>query len=226
MSDLTADMLYARTHDQVCRGEFGASDALYAHTRAQGRRRRFWSGLRGRSCNLLDLAELEAACTVQARRHAGLKTVPLSQILGSESRSSDFDRGFNPLQDHNRGRWQRIARARQQGTVLPPVDLIQAGHVYFVRDGHHRISVARSMGQLDIEAEVIVWQVDGPPPWHTRAAVPSATGQETATNRLFKRAGCESARLRDRFLLNLRHLWIAIRPRLREQVLAQTATGR
>jgi hypothetical protein len=48
--------------------------------------------------------------------------------------------------------------------VLPPVVLVQVGDVYFVRDGHHRISVARALGQLDIEAEVTVWQVSGPLP--------------------------------------------------------------
>jgi hypothetical protein len=49
--------------------------------------------------------------------------------------------------------------------VLPPVVLVQVGDVYFVRDGHHRISVARALGQLDIEAEVTVWEVAGPLPW-------------------------------------------------------------
>jgi hypothetical protein len=52
-----------------------------------------------------------------------------------------------------------VAQARQQGLSLPPVELTQVGEVYFVRDGHHRISVARALGQTDIEAEVRVWQV-------------------------------------------------------------------
>jgi hypothetical protein len=64
-------------------------------------------------------------------------------------------------------RWLRVAAARDQGKVLPPVVLVQVEDVYFVRDGHHRISVARALGQLDIEAEVTVWQVPGPLPWET-----------------------------------------------------------
>jgi len=59
------------------------------------------------------------------------------------------------------------------GTPLPPVELVQVGDVYFVRDGHHRISVARTVGQRDIEAEVTVWHVDGPLPWEEPLATES-----------------------------------------------------
>jgi hypothetical protein len=118
------------------------------------------------------LAEVDAVGPSQARCYGGIQIVPISRIRGSESRSDDFDRDFHPLQDHNRGRWLRIAAARQQGKTLPPVSLIQVGDLYFVRDGHHRISVARAEGQLDIEAEVVVWQTSGPLPWQTRATTP------------------------------------------------------
>jgi hypothetical protein len=91
--------------------------------------------------------------------------VPICQIRGTESRAGDFDCNFNPLRDHNQGRWQHIAGARQLGKALSPVDLVQVGDLYFVRDGHHRISVAQALGQQDIEAKVIVWQVSGPLPW-------------------------------------------------------------
>jgi hypothetical protein len=61
-----------------------------------------------------------------------------------------------------------IAAAWEMGTPLPPVKLIQIGDLYFVRDGHHRISVARAMGQEAIEAEVTAWTVMGPLPWERR----------------------------------------------------------
>ncbi|MFC2046174.1 hypothetical protein ACFLTC_01460 [Chloroflexota bacterium] len=221
-----SDMRYARTHDQVHRGELDTSDSLYAAIRAQGERWRFWSSLRGRPCALYALVEIDATCTVQAHRHTGLKTVPIRRILGSESRSSDFDRDFHPLQDHNKGRWLRIARARQRGAALPPVDLIRVGGVYFVRDGHHRISVARSLGQLDIEAKVVVWQVDGPLRWETQVTKPSLTGQEMVMKRLFEGTWHGSARLLDRVLLNLRQLGIATRTRLGAKAPVQAATGR
>ena len=40
------------------------------------------------------------------------------------------------------------------GAWVPPVVLYKVGDVYFVVDGHHRVSVARQQGQEFIEAEV------------------------------------------------------------------------
>ena len=65
------------------------------------------------------------------------------------------------------------ATARQQGKYLPAVVLVQVGDIYFVQDGHHRISVARALGQSEIEARVTIWQVSGPLPWETPAQAPS-----------------------------------------------------
>jgi hypothetical protein len=101
-----------------------------------------------------------------------VKTVAIDQIRGSEGRCRYFDRDFRPLHDKARGRWLNIARARQQGKSLPPVVLVQVGDTYFVRDGHHRISVARALGQLDIEARVTVWHVSGTLPWEEVADAP------------------------------------------------------
>jgi hypothetical protein len=147
--------------------EAGRANSLYASARKRGQRGQFWSSLTGRSRCLFRLTSVEDSLKIEANCDAGLRTVRIAQILGSEGRSTDFDRDFYPLQEHNRERWLSIARARQQGKALPPVVLIQVGDVYFVRDGHHRISVARALGQEAIEAMVIVWQVTGPLPWET-----------------------------------------------------------
>jgi len=88
--------------------------------------------------------------------YAGQREVPLDQIRGTEGRSNDFDDRFHPLTDRTRQRWMSVARANEQGLSLPPVDLIQVGDVYFVRDGHHRISVARAFGQTTITARVTI----------------------------------------------------------------------
>ena len=179
MSDHTTQMLYARGYDQARRGEFGSATTLYARSQRDGRRGRFWSTASRGSRRLLDLSEIKDACQVDARSYAGLHTVPIEQIRGSEGRSNDFDRDFHPLQDHCKGRWLRIAAARDQEKALPPVVLVQVGSIYFVRDGHHRISVARALGQLDIEAEVTVWHVSGPLPWEAevRTAIPNFAGR-------------------------------------------------
>jgi hypothetical protein len=89
----------------------------------------------------------------------GHQVVALCQIRGSEGRCRDFDANFRPLQPHCATRWLGVAMAWKTGTALPPVSLIRVGDVYFVRDGHHRVSVARALGQAEIEAEVTVWRV-------------------------------------------------------------------
>jgi hypothetical protein len=179
MSDHTTDMLYARGYEQAKGGEFGSGATLYARSRRHGRWGRLWSTGSHDSRRLLDLSQIEDTYRVEARSYGGLHTVPIGQIRGSEGRSNDFDCDFNPLQDHSRGRWLRVAAARDLDKVLPPVVLIQVGDLYFVRDGHHRISVARALGQLDIEAEVTVWHVSGllPGEMPVGTAAPHVSGQ-------------------------------------------------
>ncbi len=185
MFDHTTEMLYARAYDQARRGNAGSAATLYDRSQRHGRRGRHWATRSRDSGHLLDLSEIEGTCRVEARSYAGLHTVPIEQIRGSEGRSNDFDRDFHPLQDHCQGRWLRIAEACDQGKVLPPVVLVQVGEVYFVRDGHHRISVARALGQLDIEAEVTVWHVSGPLPAQTRVG----TGARNLASRRVRDAG-------------------------------------
>jgi hypothetical protein len=124
----------------------------------------FWAALAGRSRCLLVLEEVwpgsQVSTVEQSHLNGGTRLVPIAKIVGSEGRCGDFDRDFNPLHDHNRGRWLRIAAARRRGTPLPPVDLVQVGGLYFVQDGHHRISVALALGQTEIEARVTVWHLE------------------------------------------------------------------
>jgi hypothetical protein len=89
-----------------------------------------------------------------------MRTVEMARIRGSEGRSEDFDGAFRPLKEHARGKWMSVALARLKGVVLPVVELAQVGDVYFVLDGHHRISVARAFGQESIDAAVTVWEVE------------------------------------------------------------------
>ena len=73
----------------------------------------------------------------------------------------DFDWAFRPRVWDTAERWRRVAEAWLEGVALPPVELIRVGDVYFVRDGHHRISVAAACGAREIDALVTVWEVDG-----------------------------------------------------------------
>ena len=96
---------------------------------------------------------------VRGQHSLGLHTVELKRIFGTESRIDDFDANFNPLHDRMRGRWESIAEVSLLERGLPAVELIQVGEEYFVRDGHHRISVARALGWGFIDAQVTVMEV-------------------------------------------------------------------
>jgi hypothetical protein len=84
----------------------------------------------------------------------GLQVVRLEDIVGTVDRAADFDRGFRPTSQRLRSRWERIAAAQRRGEAMPPVSLFKVGDLYFVRDGHHRVSVAKSQGRDDIDAYV------------------------------------------------------------------------
>jgi hypothetical protein len=84
----------------------------------------------------------------------GLQTIPLDSIVGTVDRTRDFDRGFRPTTPRVRGRWQRIAAAQRRGESFPPISVYRVGDLHFVRDGHHRVSVAKSLGREDIDAYV------------------------------------------------------------------------
>ncbi|MDR2481927.1 MAG: transcriptional regulator [Spirochaetaceae bacterium] len=86
--------------------------------------------------------------------YRGMQTVPIKLIIGSEGRYMDFNKCFDPKMDYIRGRWQSIAEANLKDIILPPIQLYELGGVYFVRDGNHRVSVARSQGGELIDAEV------------------------------------------------------------------------
>lgn len=173
MANAMMDTLVAKPSPVPGGSLFCTENSLFAPCRKRARRGQFWSRLTGRSRALYALQDVRATCTLKAEYDGGIRSVPIRQIRGSEGRSRYFDCDFNPLYDQARSRWLNIARARQQGKDLPPVVLVQVGDIYFVRDGHHRISVARALGQLDIEARVTVWEVAGPLPWEATVEAPN-----------------------------------------------------
>ena len=98
--------------------------------------------------------EVVAALGRRAENYLGTKVIPLDAIVGSVDKVRDFDRRFRPTSSRSRQRWERLARASRTGEVIPPIEVYQVGDYYFVRDGHHRVSVARSLGLDVIEAKV------------------------------------------------------------------------
>ena len=103
---------------------------------------------------LLSLNDVKALLKPKREVYLGTRVVPLALIVGSEGRYRDFNRYFFPRAEFLRTRWERVDKARLADIPLPPVTLYEIGGVYFVRDGNHRVSVARAQGVEMIDAEV------------------------------------------------------------------------
>lgn len=104
---------------------------------------------------ILPFDEVVAALGRTGERHLGLRVIPLDSVVGSVDRTRDFDRWFRPRSGRTRARWERLAMAQRRGEVIPPIDVYRVGELHFVRDGHHRVSVAHALGLRSIEAAVI-----------------------------------------------------------------------
>ena len=115
---------------------------------------RLWSTLSGQPTTLLSYDDVKEKLRIGGPIYRGVQTVRVDQIAGSLNRYHEFDRVFLPASDKLAERWQSVNRAFYQEISLPPVVLYKVAQVYFVVDGHHRVSVARRQGQLFIEAEV------------------------------------------------------------------------
>jgi hypothetical protein len=134
-------------------------DAERAFSRvARGRRRAALARRLRRqpdACGRLEVYDERAVRRVDAAPPRGIRTVPIDAIRGTvePSRAAQFDRSFRPA-PIARVRWQRVWLAEHRGAVLPPVSVVPVGDGYAVRDGHHRVSVARARGALTIDATV------------------------------------------------------------------------
>lgn len=126
----------------------------YQHARNKAFWNQILGWLTGAHTDLLPLEAVRAHVPMQGQHDLGLQAVPISKIVGSESRYRDFDRAFLPRQSHTRERWIQISRLQYEQVELPPVSLYKIGDVYFVRDGNHRVSVARERGQEFVDAYV------------------------------------------------------------------------
>ncbi|MDA0179876.1 hypothetical protein OJ997_06185 [Solirubrobacter phytolaccae] len=105
--------------------------------------------------HMLPFDEVVAALGATSRTDLGEQVIDLDSIVGTvDRRRGEFDRDFRPSPG-TRGRWERIAEARKRGEAMPPIDVFRIGDLHFVRDGHHRVSVARALKEKDINARVI-----------------------------------------------------------------------
>ena len=103
---------------------------------------------------ILPFSDVVAALGMEGERALGLKTIRLSTVVGTVDSRRDFDRRFRPTSARVRERWERLALAQRRGAPIPPIDVYRVGELHFVRDGHHRVSIALATGQTTIDAYV------------------------------------------------------------------------
>ena len=104
---------------------------------------------------LLSLQEVKDVLKPRGETYRGMQTVPIERIVGSEGRYRDFNKQFLPRHEYLRNRWQRVDMAHLSDVILPPITLYEICGLYFVRDGNHRVSVAKAQGVYSIDAEVV-----------------------------------------------------------------------
>lgn len=104
---------------------------------------------------LLSYYDVKDMAKPKSQTYRGMQVVKIKQIIGSEGRYKDFSKAFLPKKEHLRYRWESIDRAHLTDVILPPISLFKIGDVYFVRDGNHRVSVAKMQGRHSIDAEVV-----------------------------------------------------------------------
>lgn len=105
--------------------------------------------------DLLSLEDIKGLLKPKSESYLGMKTIEIELIVGSEGRYNDFNRTFLPKREFIRSRWENVDKAHLKSIILPPIKLYEIGGAYFVRDGNHRVSVAKLQGVRSIDAEVI-----------------------------------------------------------------------
>lgn len=130
----------------------------------QALRKGFWRSFitwfNGKDNRLLPYDEVRRLLPFRGQHDLGMRQIPLHQIVGSVGRYQDFDRAFLPRHSFLSPRWVSIDKAHILDVILPPIEVYKIGEVYFVKDGNHRVSVARERGQAEIDAYVI--EIDSP----------------------------------------------------------------
>ncbi len=109
---------------------------------------------------MISLKAVRKVVKTQSETYIGMKVIPINKIVGSEGRYKDFDNQFFPKRSIIKERWEHVDEAVIKDIVLPPIKVYELGGLYFVRDGNHRVSVAKAKGVEFIDAEVVSLQTE------------------------------------------------------------------
>jgi hypothetical protein len=132
-----------------------SSHQNFSKARNKARMQSLMATLSWKENELLSFYEVTKLLKPKAETYRGFKAIEIDKIVGSENRYHDFTLAFYPRKDMLRSRWQRIDQAHLNFIHLPPISVYQLGECYFVRDGNHRVSVAKAQGIEFIDAEVV-----------------------------------------------------------------------
>jgi len=113
------------------------------------------SRLKWENTDLLSLYEVTDLIKPRSQSYLGIKSIPIENIIGSEGRAKDFSKAFFPKKEMLKERWKSIDKAHLQFIDLPSISVYKLNDWYFVRDGNHRVSVAKTQGNVFIDAEVV-----------------------------------------------------------------------
>lgn len=131
-------------------------DGMHAFQNARGRA--FWQEmfavLRGKSAELMSFDDIRERLRLTEELYRGLQDIPVDKIRGSVGRYRDFTSTFLPRKNGMQERWSRVYAVANSMVGLPPIEVYQVGDVYFVRDGNHRVSVAKQLDAKTIQAHV------------------------------------------------------------------------
>lgn len=127
----------------------------FTKAKARARLQGLMKTLSWKNNDLLSWYEVTSIIKPKSETYIGMQTIPVNRIIGSEGRYRDFSAAFLPKREMLRHRWVSVDEALHSDVILPPISVYSLGGWYFVRDGNHRVSVAKTMGQEFIDAEVV-----------------------------------------------------------------------
>ena len=127
----------------------------FSRAKTRARFQSLLNTLTWKNTDLLSFYEVTSIIKPKSETYKGMQTIPVSRIIGSEGRYHDFSSAFFPKREMLRNRWESVDRAVLSDIVLPPISVFSLGGYYFVRDGNHRVSVAKAQGVEFIDAEVV-----------------------------------------------------------------------
>jgi len=140
--------------DPEFKGFYTEGINVFQNARRSAFLQEMFSLLRGQSAELLSFDDIKARLRLREESYRGLQDVPVAKIVGSVGRYRDFTNTFLPRGSTSRDRWSRVYAQVNSMEGVPPIELYKVGDVFFVRDGNHRVSVARQLGSETIQAHV------------------------------------------------------------------------